>query len=362
MRAATGKRLQKGFWIVLFLALALFILFRIIVPPRREVPPQSVAALRAEKGIPVRTSPARLMPWRLWKSAYGKVRSAADQGVSSFVREVIAAVFVDVGDAVAPGQLLLELSRETHSAALAARGAEFREAERDYARKKALFEAGGISRKELEGAAVVLESRRSDLAEIRSNLARTQVRAEIGGVVTFRDAEVGEVAEAGRLLLNIADLERIEVEALVSPLDLDSLASGTKARLFVNGVPAEGLVKRIDPVADSATGLYRVVVTFENPTALKLGAYVEVHFLIADREAVVVPYEAIRRESGKTYLFIVSGDVAQRRDLSLGAAQDGFVEVPSGLAPGERVIVEGIDSVYDGARIRPDGFGADPTE
>ncbi len=361
MKRATERRLQKGFWSLLFLAVACLVTYRVVVPHDREAPARSAAALRAEKGLPVRTWSVEALPWRRWKSAYGKVRAATVQEISSFLREVIVHVPVDVGEEVRPGEILVELSRQTQSAALKARLAEIGEAERDYRRRKALVEAGGMAGKELDTASVLLETLRSSLAEVRSTLERTRVRAQRRAVVVMRDAEVGEVAEGGRILLRLADLESLEVEALIAPGDLFTVGSGTRAEIIVDGPTVEGSVKRVDPEADEATGLYRAVVSLEGERFLRPGTYVEVRFLVDDRpDVVAVPYEAIRRESGRTYLFVVSGDRAFRRDFQAGSAQEGLVEIPAGLDVGEAVVVEGMDGLYDGARVWLDGDNEKP--
>ena len=167
---------------------------------------------------------------------------------------------------------------------------------------------------------------------------------------------MGEVAEGGRVLLRLADLETLEVEALIAPRDLLSVRPGSRAKIVINSRTVEGAVKRVDPEADAATGLYRVVVSLEGERLLRPGTYVEVLFLVDDRPAVVaVPYEAVRRESGRTYLFVVSGDRAFRRDFQVGATQGGLVEIPSELAVGEMIAVEGMDGLYDGVQVWLDG-------
>jgi multidrug efflux pump subunit AcrA (membrane-fusion protein) len=118
-------------------------------------------------------------------------------------------------------------------------------------------------------------------------------------------------------------------------------------------------VERIDPEADSTTGLYRTIVTLGGDSDLRPGVYVEAQVLVDDRDDVVsVPMEVLRREGGKDYVFVVSGDVVEKRSVQIGGSQGGMVEIPSRLYPGEKLVIEGVESLYDGARIWVQDDGA----
>ncbi len=353
MRDKTVRRLRLLFWIVLFAGVLGLVIYRLVWPGTQEGPRRSsVASIRAEKGIPVRLYEVDEGPWTLWKSYYGRVRSATTQEVTSFVREYITDVFVDVGDRVEPGDVLMELSRETRAAFVKAKRIDYEEARRDYQRKKALFEAGGISKQELNRAYVDLQDKRSQLSDLQSLLSRTKVTARISGTVLEKSAEVGEIAEAGRVLMRIADLEDLEAEVMVPPIELARVRKGARVRLVMDGRLYPGLVERIDPEADAATGLYRTVVSLESGTDLRPGVYAEAQVLVDDREKVVsVPMEVLRREGGEDYVFVVSGDVVEKRSVQVGSSQGGMLEIPSRLYPGERVVIEGVESLYDGAPI-----------
>lgn len=348
----TTRRLRLLFWVLLFAGVLGLVVFRLVLPRTVGVRQQSVASIRAEKGIPVKLYEVGEGPWTLWKSYYGRVRSATTQDVTSFVREYITSVAVEVGDRVNPGDVLMELSQETRAAFVSAKRADYLEVERNYQRKKALFEAGGISRQELNSAYVELENKRSQLSDLQSLLERTKVVARISGTVLERNAEVGEISEAGRVLLRIADLDDLEAEVMVPPIELGRVRKGSQVRLVMDGRLYPGVVERIDPEADSATGLYRAIVSLERGSDLRPGIYAEAQVLVDDRDRVVsVPVEVLRREGGEDFVFVVSGDVVEKRSVGVGGAQGGLVEIPSRLYVGERVVIEGVESLYDGARI-----------
>ena len=73
--------------------------------------------------------------------------------------------------------------------------------------------------------------------------------------------------------------------------------------------------------------------------------------MVHKENTLAVPYESILREDGKPHVFVVSGDKAARRDIVVGEGSGGFVEVSSGLAPGDKVVKIGAGSLYEGAKI-----------
>jgi membrane fusion protein (multidrug efflux system) len=354
--AEMGKRILRSFrtlfWILLITGAVGFLGYRVVAAPPKPEPPKSVAAIRAEKGIPVVVHTVEAGPWNLWKRYYGQVKSASEQSVTSFLREYIVAVHVHVGDLVKAGDVLLELSRETSTPDFAARSAEYEDAKRDYERLKALYDAGGTSKAEVDRAAVAMQQKGSALKETRTQLARTKVASKLTGVVSLRNAEVGEISETGRELLRVVDLRNLEADVLVPPGDVARVAKGTPARVVLEGRRHNGTVKRVDPGADVATGLYRVVVALPPDTNLRPGMFVETELLVDPRTSVVsVPYEALRRDNGRTYVYVLSGDVARLRDVEVGEGQGGLVEVVSRLYEGEIIAVRGVENLYDGARV-----------
>jgi multidrug resistance efflux pump len=106
----------------------------------------------------------------------------------------------------------------------------------------------------VDRAAVAMQQKGSALKETRTQLARTKVASKLTGVVSLRNAEVGEISETGRELLRVVDLRNLEADVLVPPGDVARVAKGTPARVVLEGRRHNGTVKRVDPGRDVATG------------------------------------------------------------------------------------------------------------
>jgi RND family efflux transporter MFP subunit len=327
------------------------LVFRIAFPPRKA-PAVSVSSIRAEKGLPVTILVAETKSLDIRRSYYGQVRSARVQEVTAYLREMVESVKVEVGDRVRAGEVLAVLSGGEQAAAAAADRASVAEARKDVERMRVLFSEGGVSRVELDQAVVRLKGLEAALSASSTRSARTVVRAKIDGVVTERHAEAGEIAEAGKALLVIQDTGELEIEVLLPQADRLYIVGGTDVEVPLEDRIVRGSVKRLDPAADPRTGLFRAVIAMPPDRALLPGSTVEARILVKrSLGGVVLSSGIVQREGDESFVYVVSGDVARRRVVTLGEGTDDQVEIRSGLKPGEPVVAEGSSALFDGARV-----------
>ena len=86
---------------------------------------------------------------------------------------------------------------------------------------------------------------------------------------------------------------------------------------------------------------------------LKPGMFLNVALANDERDALVIPEEALTPEAERQYVFVVADGKAQRREVRIGGRRPGSVEIVAGLQAGEQVIVEGTQKVRDGAPVKP---------
>jgi RND family efflux transporter MFP subunit len=187
------------------------------------------------------------------------------------------------------------------------------------------------------------------------------VVSPIDGVVMQRNAEMGLLANAGRPLFVIGDPQQFEIAIDLSPRYITTVKNGERARyLTPSGSWKTATVKRVDPMANTITGLYNVVLDVENgananpgEVELRVGASVETEILIEESDSVVVvPYESVREIGGESKVYICSGDVAIERAVQKGRTNEqGQTHILSGVESGEAVVLKGADRMYDGAKI-----------
>ena len=301
---------------------------------------------------PVETENVTTSDWNTWRSYYGQAKSAHTQNITTFEREIVKTVTVDVGSPVKAGQTVITLQAAARGAQVQSGKTAYDEAKLNYERLRQLNKKGGISQSEVDAAYSRLKSAEASLRSSQSTLQRTSLKASINGIVAARKVEPGEVAEAGAVLLSIVDPKEMEAELMVSKKDITKITTKTPVEIYVDGVKHIGRVKRISPEAQTGSGLYPVVVGLPENSGILPGTYVEGRFMVSSQKNVVVIHSNVVLYRGTTQsVYIAENDTAKIRTITTGEGREGRVVVTSGLKPGENLITSGNRVLYDGANI-----------
>lgn len=317
---------------------------------------------------------------------YGNIRARDVVRITPQTTERATRIYADLGDTVQVGDLLAELRDESLRDQLRRDESQVRQARaavtRDslaFERVRTLSERNLSSVSELENARVAyqtsqaqLESARAALTQTRQNLAYTNIRAPINGVVISRDISPGDVASAGTVIFELSNLLGYEIRLFLPLSDRRKIQINQPVTIRLTGdtePSAEGTVSRISPELDPVTGLAEIVISLTDVKQDILpGSLAEAAVTVETRpSALVIPRNAlvenvetildpetntIRVERGYR-AFITQGDsIAVMRDLELGLEQGDRVEVLSGIEAGDKLIVTGQGGLEDESRIQ----------
>ncbi len=183
------------------------------------------------------------------------------------------------------------------------------------------------------------------------------LRAPMSGVVTKKDIVMGHRLNEGDMPYEITDLSAVWVLADAYESDLARLRLGMKATLTLQAFPDrtfQGRVIFVDPLLDPKTRTAKVRLAFPNPTgALRPEMFGEVTLQGPSREALRIPVDAVVDSGTRKVVFLALGDGKfQPREVRLGAAGAEFVEVISGLSPGDRVVTRANFLIDSESRLR----------
>ncbi|HUL04051.1 MAG TPA: efflux RND transporter periplasmic adaptor subunit [Gemmatimonadales bacterium] len=227
----------------------------------------------------------------------------------------------------------------------------------------------GAARVEAQTARV--EAASAGLRMARANLDNTVIRAPFSGTVLRKEAEVGEVVApsvGGGLtrgaVVTMADLSTLEVEVDVNEAYISRVYGGQKARIILDAygdTAFHGAVRQVVPTADRqrATVQVKVAIQDHDPRILpEMGAKVEFLDSVPKGDAsasaprrITVPAAAVRSENGQSVVWIVRNDRLERRNVDAGPVSGNLREIRSGLAGGELLLVDGLESPRDGQRV-----------
>lgn len=329
----------------------------------QEAAPAASPALSVSVATPVLRDLPRRIP------ASGSVAAWEDVVLGVEVSgQRVASVDVEVGDVVREGQPLLQL--DTRSLAMQLRQAEAALAQAEANLQVASANARRGERLKREQLVAASEAEQLIAGELTAKAQRDTARAQVenarlqlgfatlraphDGVISSRSVQPGQVVAAGTELLRMIRDQRLEWRAELPEAAFVQVREGLPVRLQgPAGEIIEGTVRTLSPGLDARSRTGTVYADLPAPGALRAGMYAPGEILLAEREVLTVPAEAIVERDGYTYLFVLGeGDIVSQRRVELGARSGDLVEVRQGLRPGESVVTAGAGFLGDGDHVR----------
>ena len=332
-------------------------------------PDEGSAAVSAPQPRAVRTVAVRVGPLREVVRYVGTVRSHREVTVLAQLPGTLIAQPAREGETVEEGAVLARIASPETEARVARVQAELQRARTDsawrcdrYQTDRRLRRSGAIPQAQLDqsrgachGGRAAVRAAQAQLREMEALLAKAVERAPFAGRVLLWHGEPGENVLPGRPLLRLGDRER-EVLVRVAESDVRrGIRPGTAALLDLS--PAAATPSSVTWVAPQTTGPARaldVVVALppEVPDDLRHGMSVDVSFVLAEAlDAVAVPERALQRGPDGDAILLVVGDRLERHPVVPGVRAEGWVAVEP-PPPGEsRVVVGGLETLVDGARV-----------
>jgi len=292
--------------------------------------------------------------------------------VDGFVRQIM----VKSGDRVRAGQPLVQIDPDKQQATVAttqsqraARDADLAFARQQLARMQKLFDAGAVSRQELEQAETNVKTAEAQLEAVASQIREGQVQLQYYRVTAPADGVVGDI--------EIRQGDRVTQQTLITTIDAPEgleayvnvpLERATQLRLglTVDILDTDGKVIASDPItfiaprADDATQTILVKATLQRrPPGVRVQQYVRARIIWSNAPAIAVPVVAVNRISGQYFIFVAEPGqggalVARQKPITVGDLVGDSYLVRSGVKEGEKVIVSNIQKLQDGVPVKPE--------
>jgi RND family efflux transporter MFP subunit len=302
------------------------------------------------------------------------IRSLRSITVQPQVEGIVRQIFVMAGDRVGLGQPLIQIDPDKQQATVTAaesqrlsREADLAFARQQLARMQKLFNAGAVSRAELEQAETAFKNAEAQLAAVQSEIRESQVElqyyrvtAPSAGVVGDIPIRQGDRVTPSTVITTIDQPEGLEAYINV-PLEraMDLRRGLTVELLDTNGeVIASNPITFIAPRADDATQTVLVKATLRlMPPTVRVMQYVRARIIWTNEPALAIPVVAVTRVAGQHFVFVAEqgeqGFVARQKAVTLGDVLGEDYIVRAGLDPGARIIVSNVQKLGDGAPVKP---------
>jgi RND family efflux transporter MFP subunit len=304
----------------------------------------------------------------------GTLRPRAQVQLVAEVQARLMRVVRDEGDRVAAGELLAvldatdyRLANDRARAALAVAEANRSHALAERARAESLLKTGGITAKDKLSAEVALQVAEASVAQVKAEaaisaqqLSRAEIRAPFAGRVAKRHADPGAMLASGTPVFTFVDDAVLEFRAPVPSAHYGKAKIGQSVDVRVDALgdrALTGTLARVSPLVEERTRSFEVTVELKGQPELVGGLFARAVVRIGTvAGALVVPPAALQRDAAQTgaaQAFVVKDGKAERRSVTLGVETADAIQVTSGLAAGDMVVLDPPVALASGAPVEP---------
>jgi len=304
-------------------------------------------------------------------SATGTITPVDNISVSSKITGLITEVNVVENQTVKANDIMVVLDDSKYRAQVAQAGAKLANAEANYERARKMTLAGGYSRQQMDAAQMDYEVAKATYDDAVSNLDDTVIKAPISGMVIGKPIPAGQTVSPGisnpMVILTIADLNRMQIEALVDESDIGKIKLNQKVSFTVDAYPDKTFAGKVATISNKANVqqnvvYYTVLIDVESPEGLlkpTMTARVSVH--VGERNNVlIVPTLAIKDSKGQRFVQVLRNGATQPEAVKIvtGLSSEDRIEVVSGLQQGDTIVLPQSGGSNGAGRIPGGGAGS----
>lgn len=335
-----------------------------------DAPEPASGQAQAPQRVEVTVEELKPQTWQSTISTFGVLEALEEVNVAAELSGTVAAVHVNEGDRVKAGQLLLELDPRKRQLAVEQAdqqvqhaNAALKEAQLKLQRRRNLSAQETISREDLDSAQLAVDLATAAYQQALASaqlaqreLADTRIFSPTDGLVDVRAVEVGEPVQVGASLVILQAVHGLRVQTWVSEADIARIRAGAPARVTVSGLAGREYAATVEWVgvnADPATGNFPLKLILTGDTdALRPGMTASAQLQgISVPDALLLPEQALVDRNRRRMVFVVEDGVALLREPLLAAGFSNRLQILSGLAAGDKVVVSGQALLLDGDAV-----------
>jgi membrane fusion protein, multidrug efflux system len=306
--------------------------------------------------IPVQAAPveSRVLPRIL--EVTGALNADESADVASERDGVVTGVRVERGSFVEKGAILATLDDREAKAQLDQARANLAWADAESARYAELRQKQVVAKSENQRKETDRDVMRASLALAEKAFTDCIIRAPFEGVVTEKKISAGAYVKKGQAICGLVKVDPLRAELAIPEAGVPFVKVGQKVRLSVQSFPDrsfDALVRYIGPSLRSEARTLIIEAVLANPRhILQPGLFVTAKIELPRTEpTLLVPAPSVITDSGVSHVFVLGAEKVSERIVALGDTYGDRIEVRTGLAPGERVIVNPDRRVSDGLEV-----------
>lgn len=288
--------------------------------------------------------------------AVGTLQSQRAIELTSEVNGRIVELNFEPGEPVQKGQLLVQLDDRQARADLRVVQAQYDDAKRQYDRARSLKARNSISQSQVDELRTAMEVADAQRAAAQTRLDDHRIEAPFAGVAGLRDVSVGAYLNAGDSIATLDAIDQLDLTFSVPERYLGQITRSQHLTGLTSAFPDQPFDGTLTELGTRINALSRalpVKARVANPDRkLRPGQYMSVNLTLRQRQALVIPEQAVLVQGNNAYVFLADQDAARRVEVTLGVRKPGLVEVISGVRAGDSVIITGQDRLSSGDAVR----------
>lgn len=291
-------------------------------------------------------------------TAVGTAKANESVDITSKVSGIIKSLNFSEGQEISLGAILVQMDDAEFRANLTESEAERDNRQKLYDRALKLFETRNVPKAQVDLLLSELLASQAKIAADEARISDYVIKAPFSGVLGFREVSVGSLVKPGDVITTLDDMEQIKIDFYLPERILADIRPDQEFQAISVAYPGkvfQGVVGIIATRVDEVTRAVRVRgFVPNNDKLLKPGMFLSIRLQVSiDTDALMVSEEAVVTTINGHHVYAVSDDKAIRTPIEIGRRTRGLVEVIDGLSEEDRVIVEGLQKVKDGAPVLP---------
>lgn len=287
--------------------------------------------------------------------AVGNLRAQQAVELTTEVSGRVVEMNLATGKQVARGQLLVRLDDRQAQADLQVAEAQLADARRQYERAQRLRTNNSISQSQVDELRTLVDVAEAQRESARTRLDNHRIEAPFEGVLGLSNVSMGTYLSAGTGIATLDATDQMELNFAIPERFIGQVSLGQAVQGITPAYPDTVFSGELVELGSRITELSRTLpvrALIDNREGrLRPGQFMSATLTLREREALVIPEQAVMLRGADQYVFVADDGSARRVSVTLGARKPGMVEVVSGLEADDQVIVTGQDRLSSGNRI-----------
>ncbi len=287
----------------------------------------------------------------------GTIEESSGVSLSFATMGTIKRIYVNEGQMVGAGQLIAELDPTTLQNAYTISKTSLEQAQDTYNRMKELHDAGSLPEMQWISIENQLKSAKAQEAVARKSLGDTKLYAPSAGYISTKFAEVGENVSPGVPIAKLVNISSVKVKIAVPEDDIQRIAKSSSMKIVVPALgnrEFSGHVTERGVSADPRSRTYEVKATVLNHDRKLLPGMICQVFTnyMQGTTGVFIPANLVQLDiDNKTFVWVVNGDKALKREITISNETAQGAQVSGGLSAGDKLIIAGQQKVSNGMKV-----------